>query len=153
MSNTPMRTEEGRALGLRVERFVRDVVVPYETDHRRDAHGPTDVLVQEMRGHARAHGLLTPHIRPDGSHLSHQDMALVLRAAGLSPLGPPALNVAAPDEGNMFLLGRVAGPEQKARFLDPLVSGRARSAFLMTEPAEDGGAGSDPSMMQTTAHQ
>jgi acyl-CoA dehydrogenase len=57
----------------------------------------------------------------------------------------------APDEGNMYLLGKVATPEQKARFLEPLVDGRVRSAFFMTEPAEHNGAGSDPSMMQTTA--
>jgi alkylation response protein AidB-like acyl-CoA dehydrogenase len=48
----------------------------------------------------------------------------------------------------MFLLGKVASDDLKARFLDPLVSGDARSAFFMTEP--DGGAGSDPSMMKTT---
>jgi acyl-CoA dehydrogenase len=144
-------TAEGRALAERMERFVRDVVIPYEADKRRNAHGPTDELVQEMRQRARAQGLLTPHIRPDGSHLSHRDTAVVLRAAGLSPLGPLAVNVAAPDEGNMFLLGRVATPEQKARFLEPIVAGRARSAFLMTEPAADGGAGSDPSMLLTTA--
>ena len=147
------RSEAGRAIAERVERFVREEVVPYEKDGRRDAHGPTDELVAEMRAKAREHGLLTPHIGPDGSHLSHADTALVLRAAGLSPLGPPALNVAAPDEGNMFLLGRVAEPEQKARFLEPLVAGRARSAFLMTEPAAEGGAGSDPSMLKTTARQ
>jgi acyl-CoA dehydrogenase len=75
---------------------------------------------------------------------------VVLQKSGLSPLGPLACNTAAPDEGNMFLLGKVGTPEQKARFLDPLVRGEARSAFFMTEPAEDGGAGSDPSMMQTT---
>jgi acyl-CoA dehydrogenase len=51
----------------------------------------------------------------------------------------------------MFLLGKVATAEQKAHFLEPLLEGRARSAFLMTEPAEDNGAGSDPSMLQTTA--
>ncbi|HEY2661869.1 MAG TPA: acyl-CoA dehydrogenase, partial [Caulobacteraceae bacterium] len=73
------------------------------------------------------------------------------RASGLSPLGPVAVNVAAPDEGNMYLLGKVASPEQKARFLAPMLEGRARSAFFMTEPAEEGGAGSDPSMMKTTA--
>jgi alkylation response protein AidB-like acyl-CoA dehydrogenase len=56
----------------------------------------------------------------------------------------------APDEGNMYLLGKVASPAQKTHFLKPLVLGEARSAFFMTEPAEDGGAGSDPSMMQTT---
>lgn len=50
----------------------------------------------------------------------------------------------------MYLLGKVATPEQKAQFLAPLVSGTARSAFFMTEPAAEGGAGSDPSMMKTT---
>ena len=144
---------EGRAIAQRVERFVREVVIPHEQDPRRDAHGPTDALAQELRDAARAHGLLTPHILADGRHLSHRETALVLRAAGLSPLGPLAVNVAAPDEGNMFLLGRVAQPEQKRRFLDPLVAGRARSCFLMTEPAAEGGAGSDPSMMLTTARQ
>ena len=144
-------TQQGRDIAARVERFVRDQVVPYEHDTRHDAHGPTDALVMEMRGKARAAGLLTPHIQQGGIHVSHQDTALILRAAGLSPLGPPALNVAAPDEGNMFLLGRVASPEQKTRFLDPLVRGEARSAFFMTEPAAEGGAGSDPSMMRTTA--
>ena len=145
------RTPLGQEIATRVERFVRDIVIPYETDPRRDSHGPTDVLVQEMRGHARAHGVLTPHILADGSHLSHQDTAIVLRAAGLSILGPLAVNVNAPDEGNIYLLGRVATAEQRTRFLEPLVSGRVRSAFFMTEPAVDGGAGSDPSMMQTTA--
>ncbi len=149
MPNTP----EGRSIAARVESFVRAEIMPYEQDTRRDAHGPSDALVQDMREKARAHRLLTPHIRADGSHLSHADTALVLRAAGLSPLGPPALNVAAPDEGNMFLLGRCASAAQKARFLQPLLSGHARSAFLMTEPAADGGAGSDPSMLMTTARQ
>ncbi|MGI4802632.1 MAG: acyl-CoA dehydrogenase family protein [Janthinobacterium lividum] len=147
----PDRLAEGRAIAERVERFVRDLIIPYETDPRRDAHGPTDALTHEMRDRAREHGVLTPHIRADGSHISHQETAIVLRAAGLSVLGPLAVNVAAPDEGNMFLLGRVAQPEQKRRFLDPVVAGRARSAFLMTEPAVEGGAGSDPSMMLTTA--
>ncbi len=142
---------DGPEIARRVEAFVRTVVIPYETDPRRDAHGPTDELVHEMRAKARQAGVLTPHIRPDGRHITHRDTALVLRASGLSMLGPLAVNVAAPDEGNMFLLGQVASQEQQARFLEPLVSGRARSAFMMTEPALEGGAGSDPSMMQTTA--
>src|ERR1700722_9096824 len=134
-----------------VEAFVREQIVPYERDPRCGAHGPTEELVAELRQRARAAGLLTPHILPDGSHITHRETARVLRAAGLSPLGPVAVNVAAPDEGNMFLLGRVASLEQKKRFLKPLIDGRTRSAFFMTEPAADGGAGSDPSMMQTTA--
>ena len=95
--------------------------------------------------------MLTPHILPDGRHLNHRDTARVLTAAGLSPLGPVAVNVMAPDEGNMFLLGRVATPDQRRRYLDPPVAGTARSAFFMTEPAAENGAGSDPSMLQTTA--
>ncbi|GAN78297.1 acyl-CoA dehydrogenase family protein [Acidisphaera rubrifaciens] len=144
-------TERGRDIAARVERFVRDVIVPYEKDKRRDSHGPTDAMVQEMRGLAREAGLLTPHILPDGGHLSHRDTAIILRASGLSPLGPLAVNTAAPDEGNMFLLGRVASAEQKARFLAPMIAGTARSAFFMTEPSDENGAGSDPSMMLTTA--
>ena len=140
-------------IAARVEAFVRDVVVPYENDPRRDDHGPSDALVAELREKARAAGVLTPHILPDGSHLSQRETATVLKASGLSPLGPVAVNTAAPDEGNMYLLGKVGSPEMKERFLKPMVEGHARSAFLMTEPAVEGGAGSDPSMMQTTAVQ
>lgn len=137
-------------IATKVERFVRETVIPYEKDKRRNFHGPTDELVMEMREKARAAGVLTPHIRTDGRHLSQRETAIVLRKTGLSPLGPLACNTAAPDEGNMFLLGKVGSPGQKAHFLEPLVDGRARSAFFMTEPASDGGAGSDPSMMMTT---
>jgi acyl-CoA dehydrogenase len=139
-------------IAARVETFVRSVVVPYERDPRRDSHhAPTEDLVEELREKARAAGVLTPHILPDGSHLSQRETALVLRKSGLSPLGPLAVNTASPDEGNMYLLGKVGSPEMKGRFLRPIVEGRARSAFFMTEPALEGGAGSDPSMMQTTA--
>ncbi|HEY2661617.1 MAG TPA: acyl-CoA dehydrogenase family protein, partial [Caulobacteraceae bacterium] len=117
-------TEQGREIAARVEAFVRGTVIPYERDPRCGAHGPADELVVELRDKARAAGVLTPHI-PAGGHLSHQDVALVLRASGLSPLGPVAVNVAAPDEGNMYLLGKVASPEQKARFLAPMLEGRA----------------------------
>ena len=140
-------------IAARVEAFVRDVVVPYEKDARCTDHGPTDELVAELRDKARAAGVLTPHILADGSHLSQRETATVLKASGLSPLGPVAVNTMAPDEGNMYLLGKVGSPEMKERFLKPMIEGRARSAFFMTEPAGEGGAGSDPSMMQTTAVQ
>ena len=140
-------------IAARVEAFVRDVVVPYEKDPRCGDHGPSDALVAELREKARAAGVLTPHILPDGSHLSQRETATVLKASGLSILGPVAVNTMAPDEGNMYLLGKVGSPEMKERFLKPMVEGRARSAFFMTEPAGEGGAGSDPSMMQTTAVQ
>ena len=145
-------TERATAIASRVESFVRDVVVPYESDDRLGFHGPADALVSELRAKAREAGVLTPHILEDGSHLTQRETAIVLTRTGLSPLGPIACNTAAPDEGNMYLLGKVGTTEQKARFLDPLVKGEARSAFFMTEPAEAGGAGSDPSMMQTSCH-
>jgi acyl-CoA dehydrogenase len=144
-------TDRATAIATKVEAFVRQTVAPYQNDPRCDAHGPNEDLVAELRDKARSAGVLTPHILKGGEHLHHVEVAKVLRAAGLHPLGPVAVNVAAPDEGNMFLLGRVATTEQKARFLQPIVEGRARSAFFMTEPAADGGAGSDPSMMQTVA--
>ncbi|MFD0849018.1 acyl-CoA dehydrogenase family protein [Sphingosinicella xenopeptidilytica] len=142
----------GRAQDIadRVDAFVREKVIPYERDPRLGGHGPTDELVQELREKARAAGVLTPHIMSDGTHLTQSETAAVFVRSGLSPLGPLACNTMAPDEGNMYLLGKVGSPEQKAHFLEPLVSGAARSAFFMTEPAEEGGAGSDPSMMKTT---
>ncbi len=140
-------------IAAKVERFVRDIVVPYERDPRRDHHGaPTDELVTELKEKARAAGVLTPHILPDGGHLTQRETAEVLIKSGLSPLGPLACNTNAPDEGNMYLLGKVGSPELQERFLKPMVEGRARSAFFMTEPWQEGGAGSDPSMMKTTCH-
>ena len=149
LDNTGM-SDRALEIADRVEAFVRDTVVPYEKDTRRTTHGPSDELALELKGLAREAGVLTPHILEDGSHLTHRETACVLIRAGLSPLGTIATNVMAPDEGNMYLLGKVASPELKQRYLDPMVKGQMRSAFFMTEPAEDGGAGSDPSMMLTT---
>jgi acyl-CoA dehydrogenase len=152
----PIRTAGEHSLhaleiASRVECFVREVVVPYERDERIGRHGPSEDLVAELRMKAREAGVMTPHILDDGRHLNQRDTAVVLRASGLSPLGPIAVNTAAPDEGNMFLLAEVASGEQKERFLAPIVAGEARSAFFMTEPASENGAGSDPSMLRTTA--
>ncbi len=133
----------------KVEAFVRGTVAPYEADPRCTSHGPEASLVAELKSAARAAGVLTPHILEDGTHLSHRETACVLIRSGLSPLGPVACNVAAPDEGNMFLLGKVGSDEIKERFLAPMIRGEKRSAFFMTEPADEGGAGSDPMMMQT----
>ena len=149
--NTGIDAEKTAEIAARVEAFVREVVIPYEKDPRRDHHGgPLDELVYEMRKKARAAGVLTPHILPNGTHLTQRETAVVLIRSGLSPLGPLACNTMAPDEGNIYLLGAVGSAEIKERFLKPLISGQARSAFFMTEPAHEGGAGSDPSMMQTT---
>ena len=145
-------TERAQAIATRVESFVRETVAPYEKDPRATSHGPTEELLQEMRAKARAAGVLTPHVLPDGSHLTQRETAIVLIKSGLSPLGPVAVNTMAPDEGNMYLIGKLGSVEHKRRFLDQLVAGESRSAFFMTEPAGEGGAGSDPSMMKTTCH-
>lgn len=154
MSSTsePAPSHRAQEIASRVEAFVRQVVIPYERDPRLETygHGPPEDLVAELRAKARSAGVLTPHILADGSHLSQRETAVVLARTGLSPLGPVACNTMAPDEGNMYLLGQVATPQQQARFLAPLVAGEARSAFFMTEPADGGGAGSDPAMMRTT---
>jgi alkylation response protein AidB-like acyl-CoA dehydrogenase len=139
------------ALQGRVRAFIADQVVPFEADPRRTPHGPTDELRRELIERARNAGVLSPHVAREygGLALSHVARAVVFEEAGYSPLGPIALNVAAPDEGNMHLLEAVATPAQKERWLRPLATGTIRSCFCMTEPAP--GAGSDPSMLATTA--
>jgi acyl-CoA dehydrogenase len=142
--------DDVRALAERIRGFVADEVVPFETDSRLSRHGPTDELRAELVGRAREAGLLTFQAPKayGGMEPSHLDQAVLFEAAGWSTLGPVALNCAAPDEGNMFLLSRIASPEQAERFLRPVIEGRQRSVFAMTEPD---GAGSDPSQLATTA--
>jgi len=134
----------------RVRRFVIDKIVPYERDPRLTSHGPTDELRQEMVELARAEKLLTVQapVELGGRGLSHLEQAVLYEAAGWSTLGPVAMNCAAPDEGNMFLLSKVANADQIDRYLMPVITGHQRSVFAMTEP---GGAGSDPGQLATTA--
>jgi acyl-CoA dehydrogenase len=138
-------------LQARTRRFIAEEVIPYEKDPRQTPHGPSEQLRAELVGKARAAGLLTPHASRDygGLGLSHVEKAIVFEEAGYSTLGPTALNIHAPDEGNIHLLEAVASPEQKERWLRPMVEGRTRSCFAMTEPSP--GAGADPSMLATTA--
>jgi acyl-CoA dehydrogenase len=125
--------------------------VPYERDPRMTAHGPTDALRIELNALARRAGLFAPQLPADlgGLGLTHLQQALVFEAAGYSPLGPIALHCAAPDEGNMHLLSKVANAAQRERYLRPLAAGECRSCFAMTEPHP--GAGSDPAQLTTTA--
>ncbi|CAN7247076.1 acyl-CoA dehydrogenase family protein [Pseudoduganella sp. LjRoot289] len=135
----------------RTRDFIARVVMPYERDERNTAHGPSEGLRAELIAKARAAGLLTPHASADmgGLALSHVAKAIVFEEAGYSPLGPVAMNIHAPDEGNIHLMEAVATEAQKERWLRPLADGRIRSCFAMTEPAP--GAGADPSMLATTA--
>ncbi|MBN9428714.1 MAG: acyl-CoA dehydrogenase family protein [Burkholderiales bacterium] len=131
--------------------FIAEQVMPLEADPRQSSHGPDEALRRELVSRARAASLLTPHASPEmgGLGLSHVDKAVVFEEAGYSWLGPTALNIHAPDEGNIHLMEHVATPAQKERWLRPHVQGRIRSCFAMTEPSP--GAGSDPSMLVTTA--
>jgi acyl-CoA dehydrogenase len=83
-----------------------------------------------------------------GMGLNHVAKAVIFEEAGYSWLGPTALNIHAPDEGNIHLMEEVANEQQKERWLRPQVQGHTRSCFAMTEPD---GAGADPSMLTTTA--
>ena len=138
----------------RVSTFVREKIVPYENDPRQGLHGPDESLRLELVALGRAEGLLSPHapLAYGGMGLDHRGIAVVFEAAGWSTMGALALNIQAPDEGNTNLLEQVATPEQKQRWLVPLVSGEARSVFSMTETT-DNGAGSDPSLLKTTAQE
>ncbi len=136
-------------LAERTRAFVETQIIPYERDTRWGEHGPSDNLRMELNGLAREAGLFAPHASKEfgGLGLSHLERAFVFEAAGYSLLGPVALHCAAPDEGNLHLLEVVGNPAQRKAFLEPLSKG-ARSCFAMTEPQ---GAGSDPSLLQTTA--
>src|SRR3954454_21349317 len=142
MEETPMLAERTRA-------FVREVCIPAEA--RFEGHDLDAGLRAELQQAARDAGVFAPHVpREYGGHgLDHRGQAIVFEEAGYSLLGPQALNCAAPDEGNIHLLARVANSEQKERYLRPLAAGDLRWCFAMTEPAP--GAGSDPAMLRTAA--
>ncbi|GAO26047.1 acyl-CoA dehydrogenase [Alicycliphilus sp. B1] len=142
---------ELRALRDKTRRFIAEQVIPLESDPRQSHHGPDESLRRELVARARAAGLLTPHASREmgGLGLSHVEKAVVFEEAGYSRLGPTALNIHAPDEGNIHLMEEVATPAQKERWLRPQVAGELRSCFAMTEPSP--GAGADPSMLQATA--
>ncbi len=146
-----MLTPELSALQARIRAFIADEIIPMEGDPRCGAHGPDDTLRRELIDKARRAELLSPHAAHEygGMGLSHVGRAVAFEEAGYSMLGPVALNVFAPDEGNMHLLEAVATPAQKEQWLRPMAEGHIRSCFCMTEPAP--GAGSDPSMLATTA--
>ncbi|GCE30825.1 acyl-CoA dehydrogenase [Dictyobacter alpinus] len=137
-------------LKKRTAAFVREHVIPEERYLDEHTGFPQEKL-KELRRKARAAGLFAPHVEEEwgGMGLSMREMSVVFEEAGHSLLGPLALNCSAPDEGNMHLLEMVATPEQKERYLRPLVNGEIRSCFAMTEPPP--GAGTDPSLLHTTA--
>ncbi|MCZ4560493.1 acyl-CoA dehydrogenase family protein [Rhodococcus sp. IEGM 1401] len=136
----------------RTRTFTREHVLPIEDrflGNVADAGG--DRLRVEMQAAAKDAGVFAPHapVEYGGHGLSMSDRAPVFEEAGYSLFGPIALNLGAPDEGNVHMLAHIASTTQKEQFLAPLARGDMRSAFAMTEPAP--GAGSDPSALTTAA--
>lgn len=140
-------------LKRRTRDFVDETVMPIEADrsnwdeHENIALGP----LEELRIKARAAGLWAPQSPQalGGMGLSRLGMAVMYQEANRSLFGPVACNAAAPDDGNMMLLAVAGTPSQQDRWLRPIIDGKVRSAFAMTEPAP--GGGSDPSMIRTRA--
>ncbi|QTX03796.1 acyl-CoA dehydrogenase family protein [Agromyces archimandritae] len=144
----------------RVRDFVRETVIPVEEREHGELHRPYDgpgihprerALRAELQDAGRDAGLATPQLPVEwgGLGLTALEQAAVFEAAGYSLFGPIALNIAAPDEGNMHLLLHAASPEQRERWLRPLAAGRIHSAFGMTEPPP--GTGSDPRALTARA--
>lgn len=129
--------------------FIDKVVIPREQEAFRG--GLDDRLRVSLQAAAREAGLWAPQAPAalGGGGFRFDEAAVLLEAAGRSPLGPLALNCAAPDEGNIHLLDVIATPAQRERYLEPLARGDVRSCFAMTEPPP--GAGSDPSALRTRA--
>jgi len=140
---------DAERLGQQVRRFIADSIIPLEQEAL--AAGLDDKLRVHLQQLASDAGLLAPQAPAEfgGGGADFVTSAVLLEEAGYSPLGPLAMNCAAPDEGNIHLLAVVATAEQKDRYLRPLVRGEMRSCFAMTEPAP--GAGSDPTALRTVA--
>jgi acyl-CoA dehydrogenase len=133
-----------KELRERLLTFMDDHIYPNEAVYeqqlhesgRPHAHPP---VIEELKDRAREAGLwnlFLPHEVPDGSApgLSNVDYAPLAEIMGRSHIASEACNCAAPDTGNMEVLTVFGSPEQKERWLAPLLEGEIRSAFVMTEP-------------------
>ncbi|WP_019170347.1 acyl-CoA dehydrogenase family protein [Pseudaminobacter salicylatoxidans] len=144
------RVEDYRA---RIADFIDREVLPLEANRASyDAHGNIALpLLATLRARARAQGLWCLQLKPEtgGQGLGKTGMAVCYEEMNRSIFGPVVFNSAAPDDGNMMVLEALGTPEQKERWLKPIVEGEVRSAFAMTEPHP--GGGSDPSMIATRA--
>ena len=133
------RTEE---LRKQLQTFMDEHIYPAEAvaDAQRaelDSPWETPAIVEELKKTARKHGLWNLFLpdRTYGAGLTNLQYAPLAEILGRSPrLAPTALNCAAPDTGNMEVLTEFGNPEQRRKWLEPLLSGEIRSAFAMTEP-------------------
>jgi acyl-CoA dehydrogenase len=143
-------SETAEELAERAEALMEEIVIPKE----RELKGGTTVsdgTISELQAAAKEYGVYAPQIDEEygGMGYDFNDVLPTFEQAGRSLLGPPAMRVDAPDEGNMHLLELHGTDLQIEEYLEPLVEGELHSGFSMTEPMQ--GAGSDPKMIQTTA--
>ncbi len=141
----------------RIEAFMAEHVYPAEAEVARALDDevkpgvPYPKILVELRAKAREQGLWNLFI-PDseyGAGLTNWEYGMLCEQMGRSPIAAPmSFNCSAPDTGNSEILIDHGTPEQKERFLQPLLDGEARSCFSMTEPEV---SGSDPTTLQTAA--
>ena len=125
----------------RLQTFMDERVYPAEPVYEqwlqaqpRGSHA-TPPVVEELKAEARTRGLWNLFLPGEGHPLTVLDYASLAEVTGRSvDLAPEAINCAAPDTGNMEVLHLFGTPEQKERWLAPLLDGQIRSAFAMTEP-------------------
>ncbi|WP_224249934.1 acyl-CoA dehydrogenase family protein [Hyalangium gracile] len=140
------------ALRARVRAFVETHIIPLESDPtaRDDHENIHEDALRAVRARVKEAGLWAPQMprARGGLGLGVVGMAALYEEMNRSIFGPVCFNAAAPDDGNMMLLEKVGTPEQKERWLQPIVDGAVRSSFAMTEPRP--GSGSDPGGMMLT---
>ena len=124
----------------RLRAFMDEHVYPnesrFEQEIQRDRWQPSRVI-EELKPKARAAGLWNLFLPNDagGAGLTNLEYAPLCETMGRSAMAPEIFNCSAPDTGNMEVLARYGTPEQKERWLKPLLAGEIRSCFAMTEPA------------------
>jgi acyl-CoA dehydrogenase len=133
-------TDKVKSLQQRLRAFMDEHIYPnekrYYQEIENDRWAPTKVI-EELKPKARAAGLWNLFLPDDdqGAGLSNLEYAPLCEIMGRSILAPEVFNCSAPDTGNMEVLARYGTPEQKERWLKPLLAGEIRSCFAMTEPA------------------
>src|SRR3954465_15774834 len=130
--------------------FVREEVWPIEAIEDRLTQADLDRINAPLQEQVRQQGLWAAHLPPElgGQGFGQVKLGLMNEILGTSIYAPPVFGCQAPDSGNSEILALAGTPEQKERWLYPLLAGELRSAFSMTEPETPG---SDPTQLITHA--